>query len=190
MGRFPSFSTNSDTDSNVSCIDAIQKFSSSVVFFVVSSTSGSTMAKVLLYIRLYIYIYKGRNPADDFFLPQKNMPLLTWALQTEKTHKQVWKHRCFPRGHFHPWANSAAAGSLSLLDAGLATGHWGASRCRYQVLLGVVGWLYWYLLIVRHSASPCCFWVQRICRAHVVPMPYHILHIFSYLSISKVRSDL
>ena len=46
-------------------LNAIQKFSSSVVFFVVSSTSGSTMAKVLLYIRLYIY--KGRNPADDFF---------------------------------------------------------------------------------------------------------------------------
>lgn len=68
MGRFPSFSTNSDTDSNVSCIDAIQKFSSSVVFFVVNSTSGSTMAKVLLYIRLY----KGRNPADDFFATEEH----------------------------------------------------------------------------------------------------------------------
>lgn len=32
------------------------------------------------------------------------------------------KKRCFPRAHFHPWVKRAA-GSLSLLDAGLATGH-------------------------------------------------------------------
>ena len=54
---------------------------------------------------------------------QKDVPLPTWALQREIYIHKLRHTVVFHMLIFHPWVNRAAAGSLSLLDAGLATGH-------------------------------------------------------------------